>query len=104
MLNKARFYFTQGGMPGSSRLRDCASLKRVTLSHAEQGKLVAAICAAPAVILQEWGLLEGRKVTELSSSSISKVRFFFMHFLNMILHFCFPSFVSLVCKRKGIAH
>eukprot|EP00250_Pteridium_aquilinum_P014227 c21859_g1_i1 orf=333-1676(-) len=62
-----------GGMPGSSRLRDCALLKKLTVSQAEQGKLVAAICAAPAVALQEWGLLEGRKAT-CHPSFIDKLR------------------------------
>ncbi|KAH7279228.1 hypothetical protein KP509_37G011600 [Ceratopteris richardii] len=52
-----------GGMPGSSRLRDSELLKRMTVAQSEQGKLVAAICAAPAVALQEWGILEGRKAT-----------------------------------------
>ncbi|MCO5547121.1 hypothetical protein L7F22_000563 [Adiantum nelumboides] len=52
-----------GGMPGASRLRDCTLLKNLTVAQSEQGKLVAAICAAPAVALQEWGLLEGRKAT-----------------------------------------
>ena len=75
MRNKVRFYYTQGGMPGSSRLRDCALLKKVTLSHAEQGKLVAAICAAPAVILQEWGLLEGRKVQSIAHQAYQKSHF-----------------------------
>ncbi|KAI5070104.1 hypothetical protein GOP47_0014447 [Adiantum capillus-veneris] len=52
-----------GGMPGASRLRDCAPLKKLTIVQSEQEKLVAAICAAPAVALQEWGLLDGRKAT-----------------------------------------
>lgn len=62
-----------GGMPGSSRLRDCARLKNLTIAQAEQGKLVGAICAAPAVVLQEWGLLEGRKAT-CHPSFIDKLR------------------------------
>ncbi|KAH7373638.1 hypothetical protein KP509_17G066300 [Ceratopteris richardii] len=50
-------------MPGSSRLRDSELLKRMTVAQSEQGKLVATICVAPAVALQEWGILEGRKAT-----------------------------------------
>lgn len=52
-----------GGMPGSSRLRDSVPLKKITVAQSGKQKLVAAICAAPAVVLQEWGLLEGRKAT-----------------------------------------
>jgi 4-methyl-5(b-hydroxyethyl)-thiazole monophosphate biosynthesis len=49
-------------MPGSARLRENDILKKMTVEQAEQERLVGAICAAPAVVLQEWGLLEERKV------------------------------------------
>jgi 4-methyl-5(b-hydroxyethyl)-thiazole monophosphate biosynthesis len=51
-----------GGMPGSKRLRESDAVRAwVTRLHAE-GKLVAAICAAPTV-LEACGILEGRRAT-----------------------------------------
>uniref|UniRef100_A0A0E0AAG4 DJ-1/PfpI domain-containing protein n=1 Tax=Oryza glumipatula TaxID=40148 RepID=A0A0E0AAG4_9ORYZ len=52
-----------GGMPGSSNLRDCKLLENMVKKHAGKGKLYAAICAAPAVALGSWGLLNGLKAT-----------------------------------------
>ncbi|CAM8994135.1 hypothetical protein QQ045_007046 [Rhodiola kirilowii] len=52
-----------GGMPGSARLRDCEILKQITGKHAEERKLYGAICAAPAVTLQPWGLIKRKQVT-----------------------------------------
>uniref|UniRef100_A0A7N0TEF0 DJ-1/PfpI domain-containing protein n=1 Tax=Kalanchoe fedtschenkoi TaxID=63787 RepID=A0A7N0TEF0_KALFE len=52
-----------GGMPGSARLRDCETLKKMTSKQAEEKKLYGAICAAPAVTLQPWGLLKRKQVT-----------------------------------------
>jgi hypothetical protein len=49
-------------MPGASTLRDCKLLENVVRKHVEKGKLYAAICAAPAVALGAWGLLNGLKV------------------------------------------
>lgn len=52
-----------GGMPGAANLRDCAILEGMVKKHAEEGRLYAAICAAPAVVLGPWGLLKGLKAT-----------------------------------------
>lgn len=52
-----------GGMLGAARLRDCELLKKMTIAQAQHGKLVGAICEAPALALEEWGILEGRKAT-----------------------------------------
>ena len=52
-----------GGMPGAERLRDSAPLKEILLRQREAGRLYGAICAAPAVVLQTHGLLEGRRAT-----------------------------------------
>lgn len=68
-----------GGMPGASTLRDCAVLKGMVEKQAADGRLYAAICAAPAVALGSWGLLKGLKATcypsfmEQLSSSASAV-------------------------------
>ncbi|KAF7109513.1 hypothetical protein CFC21_109757 [Triticum aestivum] len=52
-----------GGMPGASTFRDCKILENIVKKHAEKGKLYAAVCAAPAVALGAWGLLNGLKAT-----------------------------------------
>jgi protein deglycase len=52
-----------GGMPGSERLRNCPELIEALKRQRAEGRLYAAICAAPAVTLYPHGLLEGRRVT-----------------------------------------
>ncbi|KAL4204599.1 hypothetical protein AMTRI_Chr01g132790 [Amborella trichopoda] len=52
-----------GGMPGASSLRDCHALESIVKKHAAEGRLYGAICAAPAVALDSWGLLKGLKAT-----------------------------------------
>lgn len=49
-----------GGMPGAEHLRDCAALITLLRAHVATGRLYAAICASPAVVLQHHGLLKGR--------------------------------------------
>lgn len=50
-------------MPGAERLRDCAALKAITQKQAARKALYGAICAAPAVALHSWGLLDGKTAT-----------------------------------------
>lgn len=52
-----------GGMPGASNLYEFAPLTGLLKSHAEKGGKIAAICAAPAVVLGQLGLLNGEKAT-----------------------------------------
>ncbi|HRT31901.1 MAG TPA: DJ-1/PfpI family protein [Anaerolineae bacterium] len=52
-----------GGMPGAVHLRDSAELTALLQAQATAGRLYAAICAAPVVVLQHHGLLEGRRAT-----------------------------------------
>ena len=52
-----------GGMPGSQHLSDCTGLIEALKRQRAEGRLYAAICAAPAVTLYPHGLLEGRRVT-----------------------------------------
>lgn len=49
-----------GGMPGTKHLGDHDGVKEQTAEFASEGKLVAAICAAPSV-LGENGILKGKK-------------------------------------------
>lgn len=51
-----------GGQPGTSHLKADPRAREAVLRHARAGKWVAAICAAPTV-LQDLGLLAGKKVT-----------------------------------------
>ncbi|HCM28080.1 MAG: 4-methyl-5(B-hydroxyethyl)-thiazole monophosphate biosynthesis protein [Treponema sp. GWB1_62_6] len=52
-----------GGMPGASNIASSAACISLIKEAASTGKIVAAICAAPAVVLGPFGLLEGRKFT-----------------------------------------
>lgn len=69
-----------GGMPGAEHLRDSVILKNMLQKQAAAGKLIAAICAAPVVVLQHHDLLDGKKATchpamlpELKNSSKERV-------------------------------
>jgi 4-methyl-5(b-hydroxyethyl)-thiazole monophosphate biosynthesis len=52
-----------GGMPGSEHLRDSKTLETLLRRQFDAGLPYAAICAAPAVVLQHHGLLGKRKAT-----------------------------------------
>ena len=52
-----------GGMPGAECLRDNAILKHILVQQRDQGRLYAAICAAPAIVLETHGLLSQRRAT-----------------------------------------
>jgi 4-methyl-5(b-hydroxyethyl)-thiazole monophosphate biosynthesis len=52
-----------GGMPGSEHLRDSPPLIAKLKEQKQAGRWIAAICAAPAVVLKTHGLLEGVKAT-----------------------------------------
>jgi 4-methyl-5(b-hydroxyethyl)-thiazole monophosphate biosynthesis len=51
-----------GGLPGADHLRDDARLQSLLKKQAEQGKYLAAICAAPKA-LAEAGVLKGKTAT-----------------------------------------
>lgn len=52
-----------GGIPGADNLAASGAVKELCVSTMENGGLVAAICAAPAVALATFGLLDGRRFT-----------------------------------------
>jgi 4-methyl-5(b-hydroxyethyl)-thiazole monophosphate biosynthesis len=52
-----------GGMPGAEHLRDSEPLTMLLKRQQQEGRLYAAICAAPVVVLQYHGLLVGRRAT-----------------------------------------
>lgn len=51
-----------GGYPGYVHLNENEDVANLAAAYYEQGKLVAAICAAP-IVLQTWSIATGSKVT-----------------------------------------
>ncbi len=52
-----------GGMPGAAHLGECAPARALAEKMCAEGRLVAAICAAPVKTLGAWGLLDGKRAT-----------------------------------------
>ena len=52
-----------GGMPGAKNLAESDDAARISREVMKEGGLVASICAAPALALGSYGLLEGRIFT-----------------------------------------
>lgn len=59
----ARLLVLPGGMPGASNLYAYEPLRKLIEIHNDAKKPIAAICAAPAVVLGQMGLLKGHKAT-----------------------------------------
>lgn len=52
-----------GGMPGAANIGQCVAAGKLICSMMREGKVVAALCAAPVVALARLGVLKGRKFT-----------------------------------------
>lgn len=52
-----------GGMPGSANLASCKKLMDIMIEHYAQGGTLAAICAAPSVVLGLLPDIKGKKMT-----------------------------------------
>lgn len=52
-----------GGMPGAENLAGSIKLKDLIRKMNSKNKLIAAICASPALVLGPTGILQGRKAT-----------------------------------------
>lgn len=63
MLNDAEWLIVPGGMPGSTNLAECSLLRRALREHHAKNGKIAAICAAPAVVLAPLGILDGKDAT-----------------------------------------
>jgi 4-methyl-5(b-hydroxyethyl)-thiazole monophosphate biosynthesis len=70
-----------GGMPGAEHLRDSEPLTALLKGQKQSGRLIAAVCAAPAVVLKHHGLLANVKATchpsfhsRLDPSQLSRAR------------------------------
>lgn len=63
LLNDAEWLIVPGGMPGSTNLAECGLLRRALREHHAKNGKIAAICAAPAVVLAPLGILDGKDAT-----------------------------------------
>ena len=52
-----------GGMPGASNLFAHEGVRKAVMAQFQAGKKIAAICAAPAVVLAQLGILKDKKAT-----------------------------------------
>lgn len=52
-----------GGMPGTVNLRNHEGVVETVKMYAENGKWIAAICAAPGRILGDLGIIDGKRAT-----------------------------------------
>ena len=52
-----------GGMPGATNIAACKKVSEAIENAEKSGKLVAAICASPAVVLASQGFFRGKKLT-----------------------------------------
>eukprot|EP00011_Vannellida_sp_DIVA3-517-6-12_P009744 CAMPEP_0114622116 /NCGR_PEP_ID=MMETSP0168-20121206/9576_1 /TAXON_ID=95228 ORGANISM="Vannella sp., Strain DIVA3 517/6/12" /NCGR_SAMPLE_ID=MMETSP0168 /ASSEMBLY_ACC=CAM_ASM_000044 /LENGTH=188 /DNA_ID=CAMNT_0001833331 /DNA_START=8 /DNA_END=574 /DNA_ORIENTATION=+ len=55
--------YLPGGLPGASNLRADATVERVVRAQNDAGQLLSAICAAPAVVLHDLGIIGERAAT-----------------------------------------
>lgn len=62
-FSHAEMVVLPGGMPGTTNLYADTRVTAAVRKMADDGKYVAAICAAPSVILGDMGLLDGKKAT-----------------------------------------
>lgn len=60
-----------GGMPGAANLAASQVVERLVRAMVSSGKLVAAICAAPAKVLAPLGVLSGRRATCFPGDEVS---------------------------------
>ena len=64
LFNDPEWLVLPGGMPGATNLYEFAPLRGLLKSQTESKKgRIAAICASPAVVLGQLGLLKGEKAT-----------------------------------------
>lgn len=62
-MTYAEWLIVPGGMPGASNCAACNPLTTLLESHYKHGGKIAAICAAPAVVLAPLGILVGKEAT-----------------------------------------
>ena len=52
-----------GGLPGAKNLAASEAVAQLLVAMNETGKIIAAICASPAIVLAPLGILNGKKAT-----------------------------------------
>ncbi len=62
-FNDADWLILPGGLPGAENLANFAPLTSLLKAHAADGGHIAAICAAPALVLAPLGILKGKNAT-----------------------------------------
>lgn len=62
-MTEADMLIAPGGMPGAQNLYDSQRVRQLFERQAARGAYVAAICAAPAVLLAAIGVLKGKNAT-----------------------------------------
>ena len=62
VVENAQALVLPGGMPGAKNLDEHEGVRAALVRHAEQQKLIGAICAAP-MVLGHLGLLRGKRAT-----------------------------------------
>ncbi len=72
-VDRADAMVLPGGMPGAKRLRESDAVRAWVVRLNAEGKLVAAVCAAPTV-LESCGVLEGRRATSHPSHAAEMKR------------------------------
>ncbi|MCQ2332911.1 MAG: DJ-1/PfpI family protein [Paludibacteraceae bacterium] len=60
-ISKPEMLILPGGMPGAKNLYECSRLADLLRNENARGTKIAAICAAPAVVLAGLGLLKGHE-------------------------------------------
>ncbi len=63
LFDNPEWLILPGGLPGAEYLYDFAPLQGLLERQAANGGKIAAICASPAVVLGQLGLLKGKKAT-----------------------------------------
>lgn len=61
--NGVEWLIAPGGMPGATNLHECEKLTALLTAQNEKGRKIAAICAAPAVVLSPLGILDDKEAT-----------------------------------------
>lgn len=61
-MTDADMVILPGGMPGTNYLKESEAVRKLVAHYNDEGKFVAAICAAPTVF-GDMGILQGKKAT-----------------------------------------
>ena len=62
-FSDALWLILPGGMPGATNLAACTHLNELLVAHHKNNGKIAAICAAPAVVLAPLGITDGKEAT-----------------------------------------